>query len=149
EMDEKTPPRRAAITALATGLAAGALASGVRAADAPRRDRVVMQVSQADNARWELALNNAENLQEALGANNVDIEIVAYGPGIKMLELQSTSGNRIADAIKRGVKFSACEVTMRKAKLTKADMLDNIGYVPGGVVELMRRQQEGWAYIKP
>ncbi|MGE5668773.1 MAG: DsrE family protein [Betaproteobacteria bacterium] len=148
-MDEKTPPRRAAITALATGLAAGALASGVRAADAPRRDRVVMQVSQADNARWELALNNAENLQEALGANNVDIEIVAYGPGIKMLELQSTSGNRIADAIKRGVKFSACEVTMRKAKLTKADMLDNIGYVPGGVVELMRRQQEGWAYIKP
>src|SRR5512135_697402 len=148
-MDAKTPPRRAAMTAIATGLAAGVLASSARASEAAKRDRVVMQVSQADKARWELALNNAENLQEALGANNVDIEIVAYGPGIKMLELQSTSGNRIADAIKRGVKFSACEVTMRKAKLTKADMLDNIGYVPGGVVELMRRQQEGWAYIKP
>ena len=148
-MDEKTPPRRAAMTALATGLAAGALASGVRAADAPRRDRVVMQVSQNDKARWDLALNNAENLQEALGEKNIDIEIVAYGPGIKMLTMDSTVGNRIEDALKRSVKFSACQVTMRKLKLTKADMLDNIGYVPGGVVELMRRQQEGWAYIKP
>ncbi|HMA32495.1 MAG TPA: hypothetical protein VKT00_11835, partial [Casimicrobiaceae bacterium] len=83
------------MTAIATGLAAGVLASGARASEAAKRDRVVMQVSQADKARWELALNNAENLQEALGANNVDIEIVAYGPGIKMLELQSTSGNRI------------------------------------------------------
>lgn len=148
-MEAKPPPRRAAMTALATGLAAGALASATRAADAPRRDRVVMQVSQADTARWELALNNAENLQEALGANNVDIEIVAYGPGVKMLEMQSSSGNRIADAVKRGVRFEACETTMRKLKLTKADMLDSIGYVPGGVIELMRRQQEGWAYIKP
>jgi len=148
-MDAKTPPRRAAMTAIATGLAAGALAATARAAEPAKRDRVVMQVSQADKARWELALNNAENLQEALGANNVDIEIVAYGPGIKMLELDSTSGNRIADAIKRGVKFEACQTTMRKLKLTKDSMLDNIGYVPGGVVELMRRQQEGWAYIKP
>jgi intracellular sulfur oxidation DsrE/DsrF family protein len=148
-MDAKTPPRRAAMTAIATGLTVGVLGSGARAAEPARRDRVVMQVSQADKARWELALNNAENLQDALGDKNVDVEIVAYGPGIKMLEMQSTSGNRIAAAIKRGVKFAACETTMRKLKLTKADMLDDIGYVPGGVIELMRRQQEGWAYIKP
>ena len=24
-----------------------------------------------------------------------------------------------------------------------------IGYVPAGVVELMSRQQQGWAYIRP
>ena len=34
-------------------------------------------------------------------------------------------------------------------KLTRADMLANISYVPAGVVELMRKQQQGWAYIRP
>jgi uncharacterized protein len=148
-MEAKPPPRRAAMTALATGLAAGALASAARAADAPRRDRVVMQVSQKEPDRWQLALNNAENLQEALGQKNVDIEIVAYGPGIKMLTMDSTAGNGIGQALGRGVKFAACETTMRKLKLTKADMLEGVSFVPGGVIELMRRQQEGWAYIKP
>ena len=30
-----------------------------------------------------------------------------------------------------------------------ADMLSGIGYVPAGVVTLMQRQQQGWAYIRP
>ena len=34
-------------------------------------------------------------------------------------------------------------------KLTRADMLANISYVPAGVVERMRKQQQGWAYIRP
>jgi len=38
---------------------------------------------------------------------------------------------------------------MRAQKLTQADMLPRIGYVPAGVVELMKRQQQGWAYLRP
>ena len=48
-----------------------------------------------------------------------------------------------------GVKVSACENTMRGQKLAKADMLDGIGYVPAGVVEIMQKQQQGWAYLRP
>jgi intracellular sulfur oxidation DsrE/DsrF family protein len=43
----------------------------------------------------------------------------------------------------------ACENTMHNAKLAKADMLNGIGYVPSGVVELMQKQQQGWAYLRP
>jgi hypothetical protein len=38
---------------------------------------------------------------------------------------------------------------MTAMKLTKADMDPAIGYVPGGVIEIMKRQSEGWAYIRP
>ena len=149
-MITKQPQRWVAIAAIALGTALCALAPTVaNAAGAAKRDRVVMQVSDNDPAKWNLALNNAENLQQALGAKNVDIEIVAYGPGINMLKAESIVGNRIDDAMKAGVKLEACQVTMRKAKLTKADMLDKIGYVPGGVVEIMHREQQGWAYIRP
>jgi intracellular sulfur oxidation DsrE/DsrF family protein len=112
-------------------------------------NRVVMQVSDNDEGKWNLALNNAKNLQSAFGKGNVDIEIVVYGPGIGMLKAESTVGNRIADAGAAGVKVVACENTMKAQKLARADMLDTIAYVPGGVVEIMERQKEGWAYIRP
>ena len=108
-----------------------------------------MQVSDNDTGKWNLALNNARNLQSDLGAQNVEIEIVAYGPGIAMLKTDSVVGNRIGEALGSGVKVAACENTMHGQKLAKPDMLDGIGYVKAGVVEIMQRQQQGWSYIRP
>jgi uncharacterized protein len=131
-------------------VAALAVAAVVNAQQlAPPQNRVVMQVSDSDPAKWNLALNNARNLQADLGAKNVEIEIVAYGPGIGMLKAESIVGNRIGDALGAGVKIVACENTMQTQKLVKADMLDGIGYVGAGVVEIMHRQQQGWAYLRP
>jgi intracellular sulfur oxidation DsrE/DsrF family protein len=139
-----------ATLALATFVAAG---SGVSTAQtqqgSAQRNKVVIQVSDADPGKWNLALNNANNIQADLGARNVDIEIVAYGPGIGMLKLDSTVGGRVAEATAAGVKVVACENTMKGQKLTRADMVNGIGYVNAGVVELMSRQQQGWAYIRP
>jgi len=125
--------------------------SGLASGQAPVApgNKVVMQVSDGEAAKWNLALNNARNLQADLGAKNVEIEIVAYGPGIGMLKADSVVGNRIGEALSSGVKVVACENTMRGQKLAKQDMLDGIGYVGAGVVEIMQRQQQGWAYLRP
>ena len=112
-------------------------------------NRVVMQVSDNDPGKWNLALNNARNLQADLGASNVEIEIVAYGPGIGMLKADSVVGNRIGEALGSGVKVAACENTMRGQKLQKADMFGGISYVGAGVVEIMQKQQQGYAYLRP
>lgn len=134
---------------LASALCLAPAASAQSQHPMAQRNRVLIQVSDAEPAKWNLALNNAKNIQTDLGAANVDIEIVAYGPGIDMLKSDSIVGNRIAEAGKAGIKIVACENTMRGQKLTQPDMLTGIGYVPAGVVELMQRQQEGWAYIRP
>ena len=137
-----------AFVALA-GAAALPAADALAQTAAAAKNRLVMQVSDADPGKWNLTLNNAQNVQKDLGAKNVEIEIVAYGPGIGMLKAESVVGNRIGDALKGGIKVVACENTMHKDKLTKADMLDGIGYAPAGVVEIMQRQQQGWAYVRP
>jgi intracellular sulfur oxidation DsrE/DsrF family protein len=126
-----------------------AASSVVIAQGSAQRNKVVIQVSDLDPAKWNLALNNARNLQSDLGAGNVDVEIVAYGPGIGMLKMDSPVGGRIDEASAAGVKVVACEITMKGQKLTRTDMLNGIGYVPAGVVELMSKQQQGWAYIRP
>jgi intracellular sulfur oxidation DsrE/DsrF family protein len=114
------------------------------------KNKVVFQVSDAEPQKWNLALNNARNVQDDLGGPDaVDLEIVVYGPGIGMLKSDSSVAKRIADALKNGVKVVACENTMKAQKLAQADMLPAIGYVPAGVVELMKKQQQGYAYIRP
>lgn len=106
-------------------------------------------MSEADPGKWNLALNNARNIQADLGAANVDIEVVAYGPRIGMLTADSAVAGRVDEALGAGVKVLACQNTMRGRKLVADDMLPKVGYVSSGVVELMRKQQEGWAYIRP
>jgi hypothetical protein len=113
------------------------------------RNKAVFQVSDADPQKWNLTLNNARNVQDDLGSDAVQLEIVVYGPGIGMLKGDSAVGKRVAEALKSGVKVVACENTMKAQKLGYADMLPDIGYVPAGVVELMQRQKEGYAYIRP
>ena len=117
--------------------------------DPQKRHKLVLQVSDNDPAKWNLALNNAKNVQDDVGAANVDIEIVAYGPGIGMLKLESPSASRVAEAMKANIKVIACENTMRTQKLTRDDMQSAIGYVPAGVTEIMTKQSEGWAYVRP
>jgi intracellular sulfur oxidation DsrE/DsrF family protein len=118
-------------------------------AGSQKRYKLVIQVSDNDPAKWNLALNNAKNVQDDVGAANVDIAIVAYGPGIGMLKLESPTGARVADAMKANVRVAACENTMRAQKLGKDDMLPAISYVPAGVTEIMKKQGEGWAYLRP
>src|SRR5438094_5806653 len=141
--------RLLAIAWTAAVVAAGGIGIAFSEQVAAAANKVVVQVSDADPAKWSLALNNVRNLQADLGAKNVDIEIVAYGPGIGMLKTDSVVGNRIGEALGAGVKIVACENTMRGQKLNRPDMLEGIGYVKAGVVEIMQRQQQGWTYLRP
>ena len=111
--------------------------------------KLVIQVSDAEPAKWNLALNNARNVQEELGAKNVEIEIVAYGPGIGVLKLDAVTNSRVSEEAKSGIKVVACENTMRNQKLTRADIHAAASYAPSGVVQLMQRQSQGWAYVRP
>jgi intracellular sulfur oxidation DsrE/DsrF family protein len=112
-------------------------------------NKVVLQVSDNDPAKWNLALNNARNVQTDLGKDKVQVEIVAYGPGLAMLKADSKVAARLAQALDGGVGLLACENTMRNTKTQKSDMYAGIAYVDAGVVHIMKRQQEGWAYVRP
>jgi uncharacterized protein len=141
--------KRSLLTGLisATFLVAARAQSTVPTSQKPHK--ITIQMSDNDPAKWNLALNNAKNVQEELGVANVEVEIVAFGPGIHMLKLDSVVNSRIGEATKAGIKVLACENTMRNLKVSKGDIAPTVGYVPAGVVHLMRRQGEGWAYLRP
>lgn len=113
---------------------------------------VVVQVSQDDPARWHLALNNVANMLEAFGQDKVQIVVVAYGPGLKMILGNSSDAKRIADLDEEGVEFDACHNTMlgierKTGHLPK--LVPSADIVPGGVVRIMQLESAGFNYIKP
>ena len=115
-------------------------------------NKVVIQVSSNDPATQKIALNNAVNLQKALGMDNVEIEIVAYGPGLGLLTQKSDQTKRVASLAAQDIKFSACGNTIKKVtkKTGKAPVLtEGVEVVPGGVIRIMELQQQGYAYIRP
>ena len=124
-----------------------ALPTAAVARDALVTPKVVIQVSEADPATWNLALNNAKNVQKDM--KGAVIEIVAYGPGIGMLTADSEVAGRVSDAAASGIKVVACGNTMKGKNLSKEDMNPKVSVVPAGVVELMDRQMEGYTYIRP
>ena len=116
---------------------------------APGTQRVIFQVSDNDPAKWRLALSNARNVQADLGKENVQIEIVAYGPGLEMLKAESKVSGGLAQALDDNVGLFACVNTMENTRTPKSDMYGGISYVQAGVTHIMKRQKEGWAYIRP
>ncbi|HSH07772.1 MAG TPA: DsrE family protein [Burkholderiales bacterium] len=141
-----------AIAALAGALAIGGL-SGCASESARMAEqgkhRVVIQMSDNDPQKWNLALNNAQNLQQALGKENVQVEIVAYGPGLNMLKANSKVAGRVNGALDQNVDIVACGNTMKKMKVGKDDLIAGTRVVEGGVIEISERQSQGWTYIKP
>jgi len=138
--------RRTAIAFLAMTAALPAIAQQKKPA---AKQRVVIQVSDNDPAKWNLALNNAGNIQAELGKDHVAVEIVSFGPGLEMMKAESKGSDRLAAALDSSVGLLACENTMQNTKVNKDDIYGGVKFVPAGVTHIMKRQREGWAYIRP
>ena len=134
----------AALLAAATGIAQQAAPAAVAAA----REKAVFAVSDADAQKWNLTLGNIGNALDALGPDGAQIELVAYGPGIEMLKKDSAVARRLAELMAKGVRVAACQNSMRAWHLDASDLAPGVSPVPSGVVELMKRQHEGYAYIR-
>ena len=148
-------------------MASAALAQGAKAAQVLKQHnsspaklhRLLIHVDQNDPAVMNLALNNATNVIEYYRAKgeDVDVDIVTYGPGLHMLRADTSP---VQDRIKQlkgmafpsKIQFSACGNTkenMEKKEERPIAVLPDATIVPSGVVRLMEKQEEGWSYVRP
>lgn len=93
-------------------------------------------------------MNNVENLREALG-EKTSVEIVAHGEGLKLLlNADEPIRARMSKAAAAGVKFAACENTMKRQKISRAQLVEFATTVDSGIAEIIRKQEDHWSYIK-
>jgi intracellular sulfur oxidation DsrE/DsrF family protein len=142
----------------ALALMSMAVASPGLAADG-KPHHIAIQVDQNDPQVMNLALNNATNVIEYYRTKNeeVDIDVVAYGPGLHMLRADTSPVQdrvkRLKDMVFPGkIQFSACNNTkqgMEKTEGHAVSVVPEATIVPSGVVHLMELQEQGWSYVRP
>ncbi|NYT52479.1 MAG: DsrE family protein [Candidatus Vesicomyosocius endoextente] len=114
--------------------------------------KYVIQISTDDTRTQNIVLNNAVNLQKYYGIDNVDIEIVAYGPGLSILTQSNENSDRVESMIMNNITFNACHNTMKAIKRKKGKfptLVEGVNIVTSGVVRIGNLQQQGYSYIRP
>jgi intracellular sulfur oxidation DsrE/DsrF family protein len=127
-------------------------ARGVGSAQEPRAVKVVVHVNFAQTTHQRMGLANIENILKAAGDEGLkaEVEVVCHGDGLRLVEKARTElADEVAAQTNQGVRFVACQNTMRQRSLGPEDLLPGVGTVPSGAYEVVRRQQDGYAYFKP
>jgi uncharacterized protein len=150
---------RSFLRSLATVALISVVSASVAQAAEGKRHHVAIQVDQNDPVVMNQALNNANNVIDYYRDKNedVDVDIVAYGPGLHMLRADTSP---VQDRIKHlkemvfsgKIQFSACNITkkgMEKAEGHAISVVPDATVVPSGVVHLMELQEQGWSYVRP
>lgn len=109
--------------------------------------RVVLHLQSSDTLIHKSIVNQIGNIKKALP--QYEIELVCHGPGIDfLLKDKSTYINKLEKMSLTGVSYVACEYTMSQKKIKKEDLVALAFTVPYGIVEIIKKQEDGWAYVK-
>ena len=114
--------------------------------------KIVLQISDPNPFKQTLVLNVAGNILRHYGQDRVAIEIVAFGPGLRLLFAENANKGRIQSLVDSGVRFSACKNTIRNMgkKLGHPPKLNpNAVPVTAGVVRIVDLMDKGYKLIKP
>jgi len=115
--------------------------------------KVVLQISDSDPFKQTLVLNVARNLIKHYGPDRVDLEVVAFGPGLRLFFADNANKGRIQGLVDDGaVRFSACGNTMKKMakQIGETPKLNkNAKVVPAGVVQIVELVGKGFTLVKP
>ena len=115
-------------------------------------ERIVLQISDSDPFKQTLFLNVASNLIKHYGQDKVDVEIVAFGPGLRLLFKDNVNTGRIQGLTSSGVTFAACKNTitgMTKQLGHAPELNSNAVPVSAGVVRIIELENQGFKLIKP
>lgn len=120
--------------------------SPLRAQEASHK--IVMQLTSSDPMVHKGLLKQLNNLKDGWG-DSVQMVVVCHGPGIEFLQTEKTQyREQIYKAMERGVVFIACENTLKEKNMNREQILPEMQYVRMGIAEIVRRQEQGWSYIK-
>jgi len=111
--------------------------------------RIVFQVTIDGEEHWNAVLSQIENVQKGFAPEKVQIEVVTHGnaTGFVLAKNKAVS-ERIQKIEGTGAIFSYCANTQKKNNVKAEELTPGVTIVPSGLVQVIKRQEEGWSYIK-
>jgi intracellular sulfur oxidation DsrE/DsrF family protein len=125
--------------------------AGIGAARAqPKKYRAVVHVTDGEPDKWSRVLGFVQGLQSTGEKDQLAVALIVQGLATDMLKSDSPVAKGVSGAAARDVEIIACEYSMKVRKVTREEMNPSVSrYVPFGGLEIIKRQGEGWAYLRP
>jgi len=114
--------------------------------------KIVLQISDMDPSKQTLVLNVAGNLLKAYGPDQVDVEVVAFGPGLRLLFQDNANSGRIDGLVDSGVRFFACQNTINNMSKIIGEPIKVNAHASsgkGGIVRIKELVDQGYMLAKP
>ena len=115
-----------------------------------KKYHVVFHLDESSRWRAEQVFRNIANLLGDLGDDNVEVELVANGGGVKaLIKGPYSHAEQVNQLVTRGVLLAACAHSLSQLEIASDALLESVKVVSSGVGELVKKQTDGWAYIRP
>ena len=114
--------------------------------------KFVLQISDMDPSKQTLVLNVASNILKAYGQDQADVEIVAFGPGLRLLFEGNSNAGRIDGLVDSGVRFFACQNTINNMSNIIGEPIKVNKHAKsgkGGIVRIKELVDQGYMLAKP
>lgn len=113
-----------------------------------KENGVLVHLDEAAPEKHASVFLNITNLLNELG-DETQVELVVHGPGLLAVIAVAPHSAKVSELLSRGVSVVACANTLRGMNISIDALIDGVQVVPSGVAELVRRQRQGWAYLRP
>ncbi len=112
--------------------------------------QVIFHLDEEAEEKVQFVLNNIINLLNDLGDETVEVALLANGPAVKAFRTdEGRYSKSVLELLEREVRIVLCNNALKLFDLEATNLLAEATIVPSGVGELVRKQAEGWAYIRP
>lgn len=115
------------------------------------RYNAVFHVNEENVNNLLTALNNMTNLFKAADPEECSVCILANGPAVKLFQKENAMpyAGDLEKLAKSGAHYLMCSNSLKKFEIKEDLLVPGCETVSAGIVELIRLQQNGYAYIKP
>ena len=110
--------------------------------------KVVFDLTSNDTLNHKAVIRWTNEIVNA--SNDAQVEVVFYGNSLDMVQKdKSVVANDIEKlAANKNVAFKVCAVAMKAHNVDKSQLIPGVETVPDGIYEIVKKEKDGWAYIK-
>ena len=108
--------------------------------------KIVFDVTSSDEKVHQAAIRHAKAMSNAYPQSQ--FEVVVYSGAMNMVLKGKSSVQSEIEGLPGNATVVVCEGTMKRHQANSSDLIDGVGTVPDGIMEIVSKQSEGWGYIK-
>jgi intracellular sulfur oxidation DsrE/DsrF family protein len=108
---------------------------------------VVWDLSSADTTIQAAVFRQINNARAQVP--DLQVEVVFHGQAILAVLNDSLQfASRVKLAKEKGVTLAVCNNSLKRLKIDPSKLMPETTVVPSAVAELIKKQSEGWSYLK-